>query len=300
MKSVRGYILVLTATIFWGASAVVAKLLFNRLMEPIVLVQMRVMLSCVLIVGYCLLFRPDLLHVRFGDSARIGLLGVLGVAGSNFTYYYTIQQINVSTAILIQYTAPLLVLAYAALTQEESLNFLKVGAAIISLVGCYFAVGGTQISLPKMPMLGLASGIASAFCWAFATVYVRRLLRSYSVWTILAYSFVFATLFWFLFVPPWDIATAGYTPGDMSVFVGFALISVLIPHSCYFIGVRYITASRAIITGTFEPIVAIVGSFLFLGDLMAPLQVMGAILVITAIAVLQVRREEGESIECTQ
>ena len=70
--------------------------------------------------------------------------------------------------------------------------------------------------------------------------------------------------------------------------------------SCYFIGVRYITASRAIITGTFEPIVAIVGSFLFLGDLMAPLQVMGAILVITAIAVLQVRREEGESIECTQ
>ena len=33
-------------------------------------------------------------------------LGLIGIAGSNFTYYYTISETNVATAILLQYLAP--------------------------------------------------------------------------------------------------------------------------------------------------------------------------------------------------
>lgn len=297
MKSIRGYILILLATLFWGASAVIARLLFDEQIKPLVLVQMRVMFSFVLMGGFYLIVKREYLKVAFADLPRLALFGVIAVAGSNFTYYYTIQQINVSTAILIQYTAPLLVVAYAALSKEESTSPLKIGAAVVSLTGCYFAVGGTQMSLPQLNLKGLVSGIGSALCWAFANIYLRRLLRRYRVWTILIYAFFFSTIFWFFFIPPWEIIGTGYAGTKWTTFIGFAMISVLIPHSLYFLGVRYISASRAIITGTFEPIVAIAGSFIILGDLMTPLQLLGAALVVIAISLLQMKREEGEIIE---
>lgn len=294
MTSAKGYIFVLAATLFWGMAAVIAKSLFNQQVDTLILVQMRVTLSCLVMLAFYLAFRRDILRVRARDLYRFALLGVIGVAGSNYTYYFTIQQINVSTAILIQYTAPLFVVAYAALTKEESLNATKIIAAIVSLGGCYFAVGGRDIFLPSISKLGLVSGVGAALCWAFANVYLRRLLRDYSVWTILAYAFSFATLFWMFVNSPWNVAARHYSREEWSVFFGFAIISVLIPHSLYFIGVRYISASRAIITGTFEPIVAILGSSVFLGDLMMPLQLFGAMLVIVAIALLQLKREEAE------
>ena len=69
------------------------------------------------------------------------------------------------------------------------------------------------------------------------------------------------------------------------------MISILIPHSLYFAGMRYLTASRGIITATFEPIVAIVSAYLILGESLSAVQMLGAVLVISAIALLQLRQD---------
>jgi drug/metabolite transporter (DMT)-like permease len=291
MKSIKGYLLILGGTAFWGISATIAKFLFQQHVDTLVLVQMRLTISCVFLVGFLLLARPELLRVRLRDLHRFALMGVIGAAGSNFTYYFTIQQTNVATAILMQYMAPLLVLAYSAVTREEKVSLPKVAAGIISLTGCFLAVAGKDFSVLSLGHLGLLTGVLSAFCWAFANIWLRRLLRHYSVWTCLAYAFVFGSIFWMFFNPPWRILLAGYSPATWWTFLGFAVISILIPHSLYFSGVRYLTASRAIITATFEPVVAIVSAFIFLNEQMAPLQIGGALMVIAAIAVLQLRPE---------
>lgn len=300
-KSLRGYLFILGGTVFWGMSAVIAKVLFNHTssspsehVDPLILAQMRVTFSCLVMVLLFALFNRQALRVRPADLYRLALLGVIGIAGSNFTYYFTIQQTSVSTAILIQYTAPLLVVAYVAVTKEETLNGFKIAAALLSLAGCFLAVGGKEFTLRHLSGLGLLSGVGSAVCWAFANIYLRRLLKQYSVWTVLVFSFLAASLFWLFFNPPWVIAAKRYSSDIWFQFFGFALISVLIPHSLYFTGVRYLTASRAIITGTFEPIVAIAGSFVVLGDVLTPIQMVGAAAVIGAIALLQMKREEGE------
>ena len=73
---------------------------------------------------------------------------------------------------------------------------------------------------------------------------------------------------------------------DWGLFFGFAVISVLIPHSLYFMGIRYLTASRAIITATFEPVVAIAMAYVLLNETLTPVQILGAILVVSAIVIL--------------
>jgi drug/metabolite transporter (DMT)-like permease len=296
MKSLKGYMLILGAAVFWGGSATVAKFLFTHQVDTLVLVQTRMTLSCIMLVSFFLIFRRDLLRVELKDLYKFALLGVIGGAGSNFTYYFTIKETNVATAILLQYLAPILVLAYAAVSHEEELALSKIFAGIISLGGCFLAVGGERLSFENVSHLAVLTGLTSAFCWAFTNIMLRHLFRKYNVWATLCYSFMFASIFWLFFNSPSAIIASHYSATTWKMFLWFAIISILIPHSLYFSGVRYLTASRAIITATFEPIVAILTAFFFLGEILTPLQILGAVLVISAIGVLQIRQEPAQEI----
>lgn len=297
MTRFKGYFFILGATAFWGASAATAKLLLTTQIDTIVLVQTRMTISCLIMLTFFLLFKRDALRVKPRDLFQFALLGIFGAAGSNFTYYYAIKETNVATAILLQYLAPLLVLAYAAITKEEKLTSLKVISGVVSLAGCFFAVGGSDFSLEGKSASGLAAGFGSAFTWGFANIMIRRMLRTYSVWTTLMYSFIFASLFWMFLHPPWLLANEGFSGETWGMLVVFALISILIPHSLYYAGVQYLTASRAIITATAEPILAIGFAFGILGETLTPVQLAGAALVITAIMLLQLKEEPDRPLQ---
>jgi len=110
LVKVAVYFLILGAATFWGISATVARYLITRQFDTLLLVQMRITLSCVLLLPFFLIYRPELLRVKRADLFDFALLGIVGAAGSNFTYYFAIQETNVATAILMQYLAPVLVL----------------------------------------------------------------------------------------------------------------------------------------------------------------------------------------------
>jgi DME family drug/metabolite transporter len=190
--------------------------------------------------------------------------------------------------------APLLVLVYASLSGEEKVTKAKFIAGIISLAGCYFALGGGSDTFRVIGLLGVMTGIASAFCWGFANVWLRRLLNRYNSWTCILYTFTFATVFWMFINPPWRLFTAGFPASTWGIFFVFAMMSILVPHSLYFLGVRRLTASRAIITATSEPVFAIFSAFLIIGETLAPVQIVGAVFVVVAIAVLQISGDEKQ------
>jgi DME family drug/metabolite transporter len=291
MKDLKGYVMVLGASLFWGASATGAKFLLNRQVDTVTMVEARVVFTVLLLFPFLLLYRPKALLVPLRDLWRFLLLGVLGVAGSNFTYYYTIKESTVATGILIQYTAPILVMAYAARNGEEQFSTLKVAAALISLLGCYLAVGAYDFRVLNISPLGTLTGICSIVCFAFLTVYTRKLLHVFPFWTVTFYAIAGAALFWLIIRPPWAFIGSGLSDIPWLGLLALSVASVLIPHSLYFGGLQRLVPSRVIITSTMEPIVAIVSAAVLLGEGLAGLQIVGAALVITAILLLQVRRE---------
>jgi len=294
MKSVKGYLLIIGATTFWGIAATIAKFLFLQNVETLILVQMRITISCILLVMFFLVFKRHLLKLQWRDVPKFAALGIFGIAGSNFTYYFTIATTNVATAILLQYLAPLVVLLYAAITREEKVTPVKLTAGAISLGGCYLAVAGKDFSIISINHLGLLTGLLSAGCWSFSNIWLKRLLKTYNVWTCLVYAFISASVFWLIVNPPTKIIAAQYTPNTWMMFLGFAVISILIPHSLYFSGLRYLTASRGIITATFEPVVAIVAAFFIVNEVLNPVQITGAIFVIVAIVILQIKQDANQ------
>ena len=141
---------------------------------------------------------------------------------------------------------------------------------------------------------GLVAGFGTLgwIMFAFLTVFTRDVLRTHGVWTMAIYSIGFASLFWLIVNPPWRVV-AGITGADLLLpLVLLAVVSLLIPHSLYFSGLRRVAPSRAIITSTLEPVVAITSAALFLGEYLQPLQILGAVVVLGAIVLLQFHPEE--------
>jgi drug/metabolite transporter (DMT)-like permease len=73
-----------------------------------------------------------------------------------------------------------------------------------------------------------------------------------------------------------------------------AVVGTLLPFGLFFEGVNRIRSTRATITSTAEPISAGVIAFLFLGEALEPLQILGGALVIAAIVLLQLRQERSD------
>lgn len=287
----RGYLSIATATLFWGFSATIAKFLFKHEVDLLMLVQMRSTLSFVVLFIILFVSKREYIKISNNDIPRFALLGIIGIAGSNFTYYFTLNEINVATAIIMQYTAPVLVVLYAVLSGSERITFIKLASAFLSLVGCSLVVRIFDVQFLNLSKIGIISGVASALCWAFFNIYGKKIGSKYNIWTNLTFGLMFAGIFWLFFNPPWKIFNSGYTLNDWLVFFVFAIISVLIPYFFYFNGLKHITSSSAIITSTLEPVVAIVSAWVIVGERLSLTQVVGSALVLKSVILLQIKRE---------
>jgi len=296
MKHLKGYIAISLAAILWGVAASVAKSFFNKAYEPLILVQMRVTLSFAVLFLFFLSTNRSLLKFKLKDIPHFLIVGILGVAGSNYFYYAAIKESNVSTSILVQYTAPIMVMMYTILFQKEKLTAPKISALVFSIVGIVLAIGAYNPEIIQGTQKGIVFALLAAVSFSIFNISGKSLTKKYSIWTGLIYLLGAATLFWSCINTPIDILDAHYTAEDWKVFGLIALISILIPYSLYYYGLKHIQSSKAIIISTLEPVVAIVSEWLFLSGRMGIVQIIGAFCVITAIVILQQDSKKGEPI----
>jgi drug/metabolite transporter (DMT)-like permease len=293
MKDLKGYFLIVGAAGLWGASATLAKFLLNQRFDTLLLAQTRVTFSSIILALYFIVSARAYFRVAQKDLWRFAMLGVFGWAGANFFYYFTIQESSVATAITIQYTAPLFVMAYEIWKKEERFTGVKVLAALLSLAGCFLAVTGLDLSTMRVTPLGLFTGIGSIFSFAFLTIFTRHLLTRYSALTVTFHGILFASIFWLAINPPWNVVAQGLSGDAWGALLILAVVSALIPNLLYSAGLRFLVPSRAVIASTLEPVIAIVTAAVFIGEMLSSVQAIGAALVILAIIILQLRQESA-------
>ncbi|MGA7161491.1 MAG: DMT family transporter [Bacteroidota bacterium] len=286
MKQLKGYFFIAIAATLWGASATIVKHLFNIQYPPLIIVQTRVSIAFMVLVIFFLITNPRILKFRMRDVPHFFIVGVCGIAGSNYFYYFAIKESNVATAIVVQYSAPIMVALYAIVAQHERMTRFKLISLIFSTLGIFLAVGGLN-GLLVANHKGIILALAAAVSYSIFNLAGKPLTKKYSVWSSLVFSFGAATLFWLVVQPPQAIIAAGYSIADWEVFSLVSTTSILVPYSFYFFGLRYLSPTRAIITSTLEPVVAIATAFIFLGGTMGLLQIVGAVLVIGSIILLE-------------
>ena len=286
--ALRGFILLMIAVLFWGSSAPIGKYLIVTRFDTLILAQTRTSLTFILLLFFFLLKDRSVFKIDFKDFWKFGILGVVGISLTNYTYYFTAKESSVATAILVQYTAPVWVVLYSVFViKEDKLDRITFISLVLGLIGCYFAVTSGSFQSLNLKGLAIITGPTSAFTFAYQIVATKQLLKRYSVWTILVYIFGFSAIFWLCINPPWAIITKNYTCSDWGIFWMFAIVSILIPQTAFASGLKLLDASTVGIISILEPVVAIIAAFLILGESLGVIQIFGAALVVVAIGLLQ-------------
>jgi len=287
VSPIAGYLYAMAAAVLWGLAGPVAKYLFGHGVNALALTQVRQTLSFVLLMAFFLLARRDLARIGPKDVPYLAVLGIGGLAMVQISYYSAIAKIQVAAAILLQYMAPVLILLYAAVFMKEKITRAKLLSLALAVAGCALVAGVYNVDFLKLNLSGVAWGLTSAVCFSFYTLYGQAGLRKYNAMTLFAYASGFGSILWWIINPPHSFFATRYSALTWLAFLYITLLGTLVPFVLYFKALERIEASRVSITSTLEPVVAGVVAFIFIGEKMGFLQMVGGALVIAGIILLQ-------------
>jgi len=291
----RGYLYVILAAVLWAASGSTGKFLFRNGVTPQQIVQLRVTLGVPCLLAWFLIRNPGLLRIAVKDVFYFMVLGVVGLAMVQFGYFYAISKIHVAVAIILEYLAPTFIVLYSILVVREKLTRTTILGVAGSALGCYLAVGAYNFDLLALNWEGIGAGIGAGLAFAWYAVQGEYGMRRYGPWTVFFYALFFAAVFWNIAIPPLECFRHSYTAEQWACILYIVVGGTVVSFGLYTQGISLIRSTRASITATLEPITAGFISFLFLGETLQPLQILGGALVIGAVVMLQLRREHDEN-----
>ncbi|HLZ42516.1 MAG TPA: EamA family transporter [Candidatus Sulfotelmatobacter sp.] len=298
-----GYFFIGSAAFLWGVSAALGRAVFTGKLalagealhpiDPLILSQTRTSFSLLVLLPVLVRRRGwRRIQLPTADLIQCLVLGMLGVAASNYFYYVAIQRTSVAIAIILQYTAPVWVLLYVVARGQQKISAQKVAAVVVALAGIALTIGmiGGKSAAPlHLDSYGLIAAMLASFSFAFYNVGGHRLLAHYDRWRVLVWTLVSASVFWLVVNPPWKVVATHYAPAQWGFLFVFSMISVLGSFSLYFLGLQHLEPTRAIIASCLEPVFSILLAAALLGEGVRPIQTLGIVLVLSAIVIVQVQ-----------
>jgi DME family drug/metabolite transporter len=308
---VRGYLWIAAAAFLWGTSATLGKAAFQGLLaatgeytriDVLILAQSRTTITFLLLAPTLLAWRGrEAFRLPDWDAGSAMFMGIAGIAGANYFYYYAIAETTVATAIVIQYTAPVYVLGYLVLRGRQQASLERIGSVFLAIAGVAMVIGMVHprsawpfvgVAAVGGSVAGVVAAILASFSFAIYTVMSKGLVQRHSLWTVFLYAVGGASMFWQVVNPFWKVAMAHYRPAQWGFLFLFAIWSMLAPFSCFLQGMRELDPTRAIVTASLEPVVAILCAVLFLGEHVDATQMLGMVIVLAATIVIQIPEKD--------
>ncbi len=212
----------------------------------------------------------------------LGIVFALGV----FSFYKAIEILRVPLAILVFYVNPLLIGAFGAMAGFERMSGRILLFALVSLVGLALATGASPDAVDAAG-IGYAI-LAAALTAAVLVVSTHRLshvsAKSRTFWMMLTTSATITAATLASDALLWPRSAPGlWAMAGVCVFYAIGLVAL-------FTSAVRIGPLRTGLVMNIEPVVAIGGSWLLLGQGLTPLQLAGGVLVIAGVIGAQMSR----------
>ena len=286
----RGYALVAAAAAMFALGGNLARYLLDDGVSAVRLSELRSAASLAILAVGLAVVRPRLLRIRRADVPQFAFLGIAGLALVHATYYAAIDRLEIGVALVIQYTAPLLLLLWLRFRYGRTLAPSLWGAVALSIAGCFLVVRAYDPG--ALDGAGVAVAFASAVTFSVYMVASERAGRRYEPVTTLLWAFLFASVFWAVVQPWW---TFPFERLDVWLALGVILIGTLFPFVCVVSALRHIPAPRAAIAATLEPVLAAIFAWFLHDEELAAVQIAGGVVVLIAVLWVQSHRPDLEA-----
>ena len=288
----KGVVFTLLGATCWGLSGVLGEYLLNvSKIDPVWIIANRLFFSGIAMVAILFLKdKHDLVRVFSNKKDILKLLNFsfFGLLICQGTFFLTIKYTNAGMATVIQYIGPVIIMLYYCILGRRWPLPREVIAIGVSLFGTVLIATHFDSSKLNISTLGLFWGLLSALGLASYNIFSISLTQKYGVMNVMAWGLLFSGIVVYFLTGSYYIPD-NFKLIDLICMSGVILVGTILSFSTYLEGVRLIGAVTGSIIGCFEPIAAIMFSFLLLGTTFGTIDLIGAGFILSAVIVLSKR-----------
>lgn len=284
----HGLLLIALAALLWGTVGVSTRALYTlSATDALSIGFFRLALAAPLLLAGCLaVLRARAWRIAWRDMGLALLLGAfLGLY--QVSYFTAVGAVGVTVAVLVTLcTAPVIAALLGAAVARERLTRPAGLALLCALAGTALLVGrGPEQGLGGGALAGVLFALAAAFCYASITVCGRLVAGSAHPLQVNAVAFSAGALLLLLIATPGGLAT-GYPAAGWGLLVYLGLGPTVLAYWLFMRGMASTSATTATIVTLLEPLTATLLAWLLFGERLGPLGLLGALLLLGAMAVL--------------
>lgn len=287
-----GYSFMSLGLFFFAVNGPVAKLALINGLQSAELSAFRIQGAFIFLFFAALLVARDQLKFKKNEILPLIGYGFFGVAMTQFLYFVAIRRIEVGVALIIEYTAPILVALYVRFVMKKEVSARVWFSLLLALIGLSLI---TQIwTGSKLDPFGVLSAFGAAIALAIYFIGGEPLAAKRNPIALTALSMGVGAIFWMIVQPfwnlPWELlsspVTLPHNIGEISlgsVVLYIVIFGTVMPFWLYFIAFRYLDSKKAAIFGLLEPVGASIFALFLLGETFVAIQILGGILVLVGV-----------------
>lgn len=280
-----GYAMVLMASLLWATSGLMSRLVFDSgEIEPRTLAALRVYGAAIVLAPIVIRARPRL--DRRGWM-KVAAFGVFSASLPQWIFFEAIARIPVPIALVIVYTAPVIVTGFERFARHHHLPMAVYAAIGVAVLGVILAVSGGKGGAGALPIVGVLLAVVTAFAFAVQIIVAAAQPREISPLVRTGLGMMAGSVFWTVASPFWQLPFDSIDdavdlgprlPGSAAVGMLVLIIIVLgtvVPYTFLVAGSSRIGLGASAVCGMIEPVAASILAWIALDQRLTVTQVLG-------------------------
>ncbi len=292
-----GLMFAIGSALTFGMSGPIGKSLMEAGWSPNAAVTARLAGGAAILAIVASFMKPDWIREARAHDRTVVLYGLVPVAGAQLCYYNAVAHLPVGVALLLEYTAPILVVGWIWATTRRAPSRLTLAGVALAIGGVTLVLdvfspgGGTHFDSVGV-LWGLGAAICAA-CYFMMSDEVTADGSGLNAITLAAGGLVVAAIgvgalgltgIMPLTFTANDVALAGATMPTLVPVILLGLIPTALAYTLGISGVARLRPSFASLVGLSEVLFAVLSACLLLGERVGVAQIVGGIVVLLGLA----------------
>ncbi|MCV7178269.1 EamA family transporter [Mycolicibacterium sphagni] len=290
-----GLLFAIGSAFTFGMSGPFAKALMEAGWSPTAAVTARLAGGAVVMAVFATVVKPDWVREARAHARTVVAYGLVPIAGAQLCYYNAVSHLSVGVALLLEYTAPILVVGWIWGTTRRRPRTMTLAGVALAVVGIMLVLnvvsGGAQINAA-----GIAWGLAAAICAACYFMMSDEVTADGSglnsitlaagglVVGAIAVGLLGLTGVMPLTFTANNADVAGLTVPWWIPVIMLAVVATAIAYTLGISGVARLRPSFASLVGLGEVLFAVLSAWVLLGEAITPAQAVGGVVVLLGLA----------------
>ncbi|MEO3760794.1 EamA family transporter [Mycobacterium sp. B14F4] len=290
-----GLFLAVGSAVAFGSSGPFAKSLMAAGWSPTAAVVARLAGGALVMAIFATMVRPGWFRAARRHPRTVLAYGAIPIAGAQLFYYNAVSHLSVGVALLLEYTAPIIVVGWVWATSRRRPTALTLAGVALAVLGIMLVLNvfaGSAIDL-----VGVGWGLAAAVCAACyflmsanvnnaddddgidpVTLAAGGLIVGSAVVTLLGLTGAMPLTF-----TTNDAVVAGWTTSWLVPVVALGVVATAVAYTLGIMGIARLRPRFASLVGLSEVMFAVLAAWMLLGEAMTLTQGVGGAIVLVGL-----------------